>query len=693
MSAVERWLSLDVDTGDAARGAVRLPRWMTTSVIALLAAVTGFGLVGLLLAVGAVFLPLFVVPIGLVATVLLFRAAGARRVVCVPRRGDSLCAIGAVALAVAGMVDNLRHSAQHLLIGRDPGAYVNTGRWLATHRSLVFDAANGAFAGTPGLKYSSPGIYGGGRNMHFQFSHLLGVLLAEARWVGGDRAMFALPAILGAVSVVVFYALACRFVRPVLALVATAALATNVVQLHFTRDAYSEIVVQLAMLGGLWVLGLGGLRAGGLSRARFAGVLLGTIVAARLDGPLYIAAIPVLLVLAAARDRAGASDAATDDDDDGVRTDVVRTIAWAAGAVAFLGILDVAVRVPEYIGEVGWRVAAEYGGLIVLSVAAVAIGRRSEQWRARFARAPRLPTIVGAALGAVLLALWLVRPYVGDVRGKSITLVGQIQAAHGLRVDQHLRYYEDAMRWLAWYLGPFALAAGIVGVALFVRETIRTGTIVRWTLMVAFGVVALVYLWNASITPDQIWAMRRFLPIVIPGFLLFAVISLEWCLRRLARAGVVVVAALAIAFVAWPVSASLPVRNERTQPGMLDAVHATCRALGPHAAVVVLNGISQLYRQIPQALRGFCGVPVAIRTDDFDDTTFPELARRWRADGRVLHVFADSTARIQQAIPNAQPVITATASNDRLLDQTVDRPPRTYIKRLDTFVIATVPTG
>jgi len=689
MSAVERWLSLDreADGVDGDARALRVPRWMSTAVIALLAALAGFGLVGLLLAVAALFVPVLVAPLGLAATIWLFRAAQGRRIVCAPRRGDSLCAFGAVVLALGAMIDNLAHIAQHLLLDRDPGAYLNTGRWLASHRSLVFNAASGAFAGTPGLKYSSPGLYGGGSRMHFQFSHLLGVLLAEARWIGGDRMMLALPAILGAVALVVFYAFVCRFVRPVFALVATAALATNVVQLHFTRDAYSEIVVQIALLGCIWLLSLGGLAADGFPRARFAGLLLGTIVAARLDGPLYVAAIPVLLVLASARDRAGANG----DGDDGIRSDVVRAFAWAAGAVALLGIVDVAVRVPEYLADSGWRVPAEYGGLVVLSAGSVWIARRSERWRARFARWPWLPTAIGVAFGVILFALWFVRPYVGNVRGKYTTLIAQIQAAHHLRVDFHLRYFEDAMRWLNWYLGPFALAAGIVGAALFVRRTLRVGTIVDWTLTVAFGVVALVYLWNPSITPDQIWAARRFMPIVIPGFLLFAVLMLEWCLRRLSRAGVVVAVALSIAFVAWPLSATLPVRDEHTQPGMLDAMHATCTALGPHAAVVLLNGNSQLYRQIPQALRGFCGVPVATRTDEFDDSTFADLARRWRADGRVLYVLADSTARIRQAIPDAHPIITATATNDRLLDQTVDRPPRTYIKRLDTFVVAAVP--
>jgi hypothetical protein len=446
--------------------------------------------------------------------------------------------------------------------------------------------------------------------------------------------------------------------------------------------------VQLVAFGSLWVLGLGDLRphGGGRTRAVFAGVLLGTIVAARIDGPLYVVAIPVLFALAAARRRTSVGDS-----DDGVRFDVVVPFVCAATAVAALGILDVALRVPEYLGEPGWRVAAEYIGIVVVSVVAIVFGRRADRWRGWFARVPRLPAILGGAFSVLLLGLWLVRPYVDHPRGKPIGLVGSIQAAHHLTVDRSQRYFQDAMRWHAWYLGPFALAAGVLGVGLFVRETLRRGTIAHWALAAGFGVVATIYLWNASITPDQLWAMRRFVPIVIPGFLLFAVVALEFLLHRAGRVGVGATVLLAIAFVAWPLSATLPVRDEVTEPGMLDAVHATCRALGPHAAVVMLNGPTQLYRQAPQALRGFCGVPVAVRTNAFDDTRLAELARRWRADGRVLYVVADSPARVTRTLPNARPQVVATVTSDHLLDQTVDRPPRTYVHARDQFVIAAVP--
>jgi hypothetical protein len=658
---------------------------MGVGLCAALSVVVGFGLSGLALADAGFFVPLLEVPFGLVVSIALFRCAQPHLLERSTRRVDALPAFGAVVVALGSLAVNLSHAAQHLLIDRDPGAYVNTGRWLATHSGLVFRANVGPFATMAGLKYNSPAIYGHGPTMHFQFAHLQGVLLGEARWIGGDNLMFALTPIIGAVSIVMFYAFACRYVRPLLALVGTTALAVQVVQLHFSRDAYSEIVVQLVLLGSLWVLGLPGL---GIHRALFAGVLLGTCAAARIDGPLYLVVIPALAGIAAARRRVP-----LDSIDDGIRPDIVKWFALAATAVALLGTIDIAWRVPEYVRLVSWRVGAEFGGLIAVTALAIWLGRRADRGHAKVARHSRLPSIAGAVFSVVLFAMWLVRPHLQHPRGRLSMFVRDIQLASHLTVDPGRKYFQDSLRWHAWYLGPAALAAAIAGSGAFLRDTIRRGTIATWALIVCFAVAGGVYLWDASIAPDQLWAMRRFVPIVIPGFVLFAVIVIDRLARRSHRLGLLTAAALAVFLVAWPLSTTLPVRNERTQPGMLDAVVTTCRALGRDAAVVVLPGESQLYRQVPQVLRGFCNVPVAIRRDEFDVGDFETLARRWRAEGRVLHVFADAPARITELFPNARPRTVATATNDDLLVQTLDRPPRHYMSRVDSFVIATVPLG
>src|SRR5436853_579858 len=103
-------------------------------------------------------------------------------------------------------------------------------------------AAAVASFGAVGLMLADAGAY----EPSFQFPHLLPSLLAQARSIGGDRLMFMLPPILGGVALLAFFVVASRVLRnPAVALGATACLAFVMPQVYFSRDAYSEIPMQV----------------------------------------------------------------------------------------------------------------------------------------------------------------------------------------------------------------------------------------------------------------------------------------------------------------------------------------------------------------------------------------------------------------------------------------------------------------
>jgi hypothetical protein len=667
----------------AGRARAELPRWFAVGLTAALALVAGFGLVGLALAVVGAFIPGLVVPLGAAASALLFRGGRSGASEGSTTTACQLTAAGAVALAVGSGATSIRHAGEHVLIDRDPGAYLNTGRWLATHSGLVFRADIGAFRGTPGLAYGSPAVDGHGPTMHFQFAHLLGVLIAEARWLGGDRLMFAVVPILGALSIAVFFAVASRFVRPQIALVAAAALACNVVQLHFSRDAYSEILQQLVLLGSVWLLSQSGLDR---RRSLIAGVLLGTTVAARIDGPLYLAALPVVVGMALSRrSRGGQADA----DDGSAR--LVGAFGAGVAVVVVLAAIDVAWRSPEYARDIGIRVVLPYGALVAAIVVAAFLARRAPRLRPMLAARPWLPSAVGAACVVVLLAEWLVRPYVQQVRGSAIPLVGLFQPAEHLAVDPTRRYFENSLRWFAWYVGPPALAAGIVGAGCLVRDTLRRGAGFQWVLTMAFTATGAVYLWNANALPDQLWVMRRFVPIVLPGFVLCAALTFDWLVSRCSRWGSIAGGLLGVGMLAWPISATAVVPDETAQASVLGAVNATCRTIGRSAAVVVISGANSFDRIAPQAIRSFCGVPVAIRRPTLTAAGLEALAQRVRADGRTLYVLSDTPARITAVVPGARVHAVATIVDTHELTQTLNKPPRSYWTKTYSFAVGEVP--
>jgi hypothetical protein len=686
MRVTERQVA-PIDGEGGARGGdpAQLPRWFAVGLTAVLAIVVGFGLVGLVLADLGAFIPAVVVPLGIAAAVPMFRwgRSGAPTGSTTPV--GRLTATGATAVAVGSALTSLRYAGEHVLVDRDPGAYINTGRWLATHSSLVFRADVGAFRGTPGLAYHSPAIDGNGPAMHFQFAHLLGVLLAEARWLGGDHLMFALVPILGAFAIAAFYAVACRFVRAPIALLATAALACNVVQLHFSRDAYSEIPLQLVFVGSVWLLAQPSLDR---RRALIAGVLLGTTAAARIDGPLYLAALPVVVGLALCR-RSGAAQSNTDDGS----PRLLGAFCSGVAVVVVLAAIDVAWRSPAYAHSVGVRVPIQYGAIAGATAAAAWFARRASRWRRWFETRPWLPTAVGAASAVALFAGWLLRPHIQQMRGPAIPLVGLLQGSDHLTFDPTRYYFENSMRWMAWYLGPPALAAGIVGVGRLIRDTLRRGPTAQWVLTMGFAASGAVYLWNANALPDQLWVMRRFVPIVIPGFVLGAALTLDWLVSRRARWALIAGGLLGVAMVAGPISATAAVPDEITEANLLGALNTTCRAIGSHAAVLVIPGTNSFDQIVPQPIRGFCGVPVAIRQPSLNAAGIEALARRFAAEGRTLKLLADTPAAITAVVPGARARTVATVVDTHELAQTLTTPPRAYLIKTYSFAVGDVPVG
>jgi hypothetical protein len=209
----------------------------------------------------------------------------------------------------------------------------------------------------------------------------------------------------------------------------------------------------------------------------------------------------------------------------------------------------------------------------------------------------------------------------------------------------------------------------------------------------SFLAAAAVYLWNANALPDQLWVVRRFVPVVLPGFLLGAAVTLEWLMSRRGSGGRLAAVLLGIAMVGWPISATAQVYEETAQAGVARALTATCRAIGPNAAVLVVHGDNSFDQTAPQAIRGFCAVPVAIRRPGMSAADLAELARKVRAEGRSLVLVADTPAHITAVASDARAHTVATVLDPHELEQTLTKPPRHYWTKSYSFAIGRVPVN
>jgi hypothetical protein len=192
------------------------PVWFDLIVVLATASVLSFGGAGLLLADLGHYSAGLVFPLGAIGTVAATALARPRAPERARKRHKdwALAALGACAVAVVQLGWNASDIGHHVVADRDPGVVVITGKWLAEHGNLVVPASN-LWSGTGiSTSTSSAGVY----TMHdgtlqFQFAHMMSVLLAEANNLGGDRLMFVVPAVLGALGLAAIYAVGCRLVR------------------------------------------------------------------------------------------------------------------------------------------------------------------------------------------------------------------------------------------------------------------------------------------------------------------------------------------------------------------------------------------------------------------------------------------------------------------------------------------------
>jgi hypothetical protein len=271
-----------------------------------------------------------------------------------------------------------------------------------------------------------------------------------------------------------------------------------------------------------------------------------------------------------------------------------------------------------------------------------------------------------------------------------------VQRAEGVTVDGTKTYVEDTVVWLAWYLGPVALGLGLAGLGVAVSRSVGG----RWppsataaTVLIS-GMTAL-YAWNPRVAPDQVWAMRRYVPITVPGLLVFGALALHavWtpAARRIGRvlAGAIA-AVLVVAAAAPPALATSAASGTRELRGARRAVESTCDALPEHA-VVLIPSRGPFAERFAPALRAFCHVDVAVgRAEERhgDAALASRLADAARAAGRPFAVVSGVGDPFGSASPFDNQPRAVFSDTFQRLERTIESVPQDQQReRLDVFVL------
>ncbi len=207
-----------------------------------------------------------------------------------------------------------------------------------------------------------------------------------------------------------------------------------------------------------------------------------------------------------------------------------------------------------------------------------------------------------AAIGVLALLLFAAavaghRSGVGSVRG-TLRLLAPLTIVTGVVVYVRiggLVFPGRALSWLATYCSWPLLALAVLGAPVVWR---RGGDAVRlaaffWLLeVIVFGL-------NPRVSPYQPWAIRRFLPIVVPGIAIAGSAALTWLGASARRGAGVLAIALAAVVVGLEVRAIIPARGQPYYEGNLAAVAAIADRLPEDAIVALDRELSDVQLQVP----------------------------------------------------------------------------------------------
>jgi hypothetical protein len=447
-------------------------------------------------------------------------------------RAAGRAALGAAIAGVGALLwilVNRQYVAEFVVLQRDPGIYTLRAMWLTDHSTPLIDMSAEALhaGGQPGVSLAALAFPVIGETIYPQSSGLVPGLLATFGWVKGLTGVLVGNVVIGAVALLAVYALARRLVGPLWALVPFGALALGMPMIAFSRAPYSEPTALVATFGGLLLLWVAWERRRVLGFV-VAGLLMGVGSLARIDGGIAIVGVlaafgVVTLFARSSETRRRAALYAT-------------AYFLAVGLMNGLGLLDASRNSPIYLKSESHNVtpltvATVASWVVVVGFAFLPLdGLRG--WLAEHSRAvARIAGIGSAVVGLVLLSRplwWTAR----SIAKSSWPTIANMQVRSGLANDPARSYDESSVSWLAMYQGWIAVLLAGLGVAMLAARIVRTRDPRIVMLVVTVASASLLYLNKISIFPDQIWAMRRFLPIIIPGLLIAAIYPLQQLARR-----------------------------------------------------------------------------------------------------------------------------------------------------------------
>ncbi len=565
---------------------------------------------------------------------------------------------------------NIFFTSQHVLVDRDPGIYANAASWLAERTNLqinnpdTFKDVKGVIASSAGFDVSKDRQ----NKIDVQGQHILPALLGSIGKFVGSKHLLHFNILFGMTALLAIYCFASLLMPPFWAMVGTAVMAASMPLIYFSRDTYTEPLTATFMFGGLaliWIAqknkklilwGLSGLVIG-------AGVLTRVDVYLSLIGVVAFFALYNVIAKKVERKERG-----------------LQTLFFAMPVVAmcFLAWLDLKLFSGYYYGNIKHLMYQEVAvllGVFVVGIVAIWVttkypdtikwvDSRTKKWRAK----------VGA-LSVLLFGLFLL--------SRPIWMRSTVYSGN---------YSDLTTFWISWYIGGTLACLGLVGLAYAIYKSMHDKSLLLLCgLFVILG-TSLVYFVKPSIFPDQIWASRRMLPVIMPGIVIFGVYMLSVISGKIKLSSLrfkntlIIIASLGL--IIAPLTTSRPLLKTRNT-AEYGVIPGLCANL-PSNAVLIWVGAARL--QAVQPTRTYCNVEAyaySFNAADYKTVYKPntkklaEIAKVARSHGVIpfLGVYSD---QLEDLIPiNAQKYFKEVSNfnSHKLISSNINPPQYAYDTR------------
>lgn len=509
---------------------------------------------------------------------------------------------------------NVFYVSQNTYVQRDPGIYTVASQWLSKNNSLLAEV-DSDYLQIEGVKHESAGY---GENLYDKDSvdpqgmHLFpSIMGAFGRFFGASN-MLKIAPFFGGLAILALYAFAREFVKARWAFFASLCFSLSLPLIYFSRDTYTEPMA-VAIAFSAMTMFLYALTTKSKLIYIASAALAGSLLFNRADGLLLgicIGALSIVLSLVIQNKRQQTNSLMN-----------VNLYLVTLGIFGLIGWFDISRYSSNYYSDIGKDVKLQLLLVLLLLAANIVltlinsktkkpIKIVSKVYYSKWFKLIFLITVVFLLAYILSRPLWLISRDPNTPESIS-NYIGGLQHAEGQIVDETRNYAEQTSNWMVWYLGLTLSLASIGGLLISSFYSLEKKGEKYLVPVFVFVGISLVFMTLVIITPDHIWASRRFLPITIPGICFFASVLFATAFDSFKKHRYLkLVTRISVLFIAYQAlvgvyKVSEPLLYTQSYENQYYQVENICKNLEDDS--VVLWAGSKGWNNI-QTIRSFCGL-------------------------------------------------------------------------------------